>query len=740
MDTSLIIQEFISRQKLGFDLEAFCFKQQLNFIRDPARFKTAVCSRRAGKTVACAAHLIHNAIHRRGSVGVYITLTRANAKRIIWPDLLKINRDYSLGGLVNETELSIRFPKFGDSIIYCSGAKDSSEIEKFRGMAITISYIDECFPGDTDVDTPSGPKKIKDIKLGDKVFNATGVGEVISVSTKKVDKAIKLGFAGKTVTCSLNHPFFTERGWVNAGELRAGDYLVRQEACVRLVRDGVHEAREEGLSFLREQLLSEAQPVHQKPDERPENREESVGFFKKDWSQAENTWRQWERSNATRETYLPASIPGEFRGGLQLRDQNRRGQGTGLSHLLQSGLSHSENQISDRGRRTVPLQQEKPRPEERRLSTFQRLDSVEILEPSDLERLALGDFYDIGVSGHPSYSVADVLVHNCQGFRQYIRELVDDVISKALFDYNGALCLIGTPGPIPAGFFYECATSPDWSHHAWTMFDNPWLERKSGKKAMELIQEDLKRMGVTIDHPKIQRECFGKWVVDQNSLVFQYDRDRNHYDSLPARSQQWSYVIGVDVGFDDADAISVLAWHEHHPDVYLIHEEVQNQEGISALAARIKRLYDKYEPLAIVMDTGALGKKIADELTSRFSLPIQAAEKSRKLEHIELLNDAMRTGRFFAKRDSRFSQDCMLIEWDQDSTELKISDSYHSDIADSVLYAFRYCLQWLSTPEMIKPKANTPEWEEYQADEIERAIKSRLKEEQHPQSPWEGEW
>ena len=128
--------------KPKFCLEDFLFKEQLMLARDPARFATAVCSVRAGKTVTCAADLIDTAIHNPNTVGLYITLARSSAKRIIWPDLHKINREFDLGGIPNESDLSFRFPN--GSIIYCSGASDSTEIEKFRGLSnVALAYIDE---------------------------------------------------------------------------------------------------------------------------------------------------------------------------------------------------------------------------------------------------------------------------------------------------------------------------------------------------------------------------------------------------------------------------------------------------------------------------------------------------------------------------------------------------------------------------------------------------------------------
>jgi hypothetical protein len=99
------------------------------------------------------------------------------------------------------------------------------------------------------------------------------------------------------------------------------------------------------------------------------------------------------------------------------------------------------------------------------------------------------------------------------------------------------------------------------------------------------------------------------------------------------------------------------------------------------------------------MDTGGLGKKIAEELTSRRGLPIEAAQKTEKFAHIELVNDALRTGRLFLPRGSRCGEDALKVEWDRSTPErLKVSDRFHSDVLDALLYGFRACLQWLHVP------------------------------------------
>jgi phage terminase large subunit len=454
LSSSLVERELAKRsQPIAFNISNFLFDKQLAFVQDPASFKTAVCSRRSGKTIACAADLIDTALKNPGVVCLYITLSRKNAKKIIWKEMLAINRDYNLGGHADNTELSLTFPNH--SVVYASGAKDSTEIEKFRGLALKKVYIDES-----------------------------------------------------------------------------------------------------------------------------------------------------------------------------------------------------------------------------------------------------------------------------QSFRSYIRDLIDEVIAPALMDHAGTLVLIGTPGPVPTGYFYECSVNSNdvWSNHAWTFFDNPFIASKSGQTHQSLLDRELKRRGIAIDDPSIQREWFGRWVLDTDSLLLKYNADKNHFIQMP--THKYTYIMGIDLGFVDADAIAILAYSDHEPTTYLVEEYVLDKCGITELVAEIKRLAEKYDVAKMLIDEGGLGKKIAEEIRRRHHIPVVQAEKQRKMENIAFLNDALRTGMFKAKSGSRFAQDTYLVEVDREKStpdKIKVKDNYHSDIIDAVLYAFKESPAYAYQPAKVKPAYKTPAWYEEEVSAMEQA-------------------
>ena len=331
-------------------------------------------------------------------------------------------------------------------------------------------------------------------------------------------------------------------------------------------------------------------------------------------------------------------------------------------------------------------------------------------------------------------------IDEAQDFGPHIESLVDDVLGPAILDYDdGWLAVTGTPGPIPSGFFFDVTEGgkQGYSKHNWSLFDNPYVP---GAKAF--VDDLIKKKAWNADNPTLLREYHGHWVIDLDALVVRYDFVQNGFDCLPHSDAGFDYIIGVDLGFDDADAIAVIGWSKRLESAYLVEEIVVKEQGVTELAQTLDRLIRQYDPLKIVMDTGGLGKKIAEEMRRRFELPIMAAEKTRKSEFIELLNDALRTKKFFAKPDSRFAQDAQRLKWDYERStpdRMVVHDSFHSDIIDAVLYAFRESLHWLYEPEKFKPPPQTEAWFQEQEDEAIARLERELEREKSDQS-WSQAW
>lgn len=306
-------------------------------------------------------------------------------------------------------------------------------------------------------------------------------------------------------------------------------------------------------------------------------------------------------------------------------------------------------------------------------------------------------------------------IDEAQDFGTHLESLINDVLNPSISDYeDGWIALTGTPGPVPQGYFFDITQNKKFGYsvHEWTLFENPYMP-----EPRKFVADLLKRREWDENHPTYLREYRNKWVLDVESLWIRYKETLNDYPVLPAlkNNQKYNYVVGVDLGYRDSDAIAVLAWHSSTPTTYLVEEIITPKQGISELTNQIELMIKKYNPDKIVMDEGALGKKIGEEMRRQKAIPVEGADKVRKQENVEFLNDALRTGKFKAKQSSRFATDSYLIQidWDKSTPDrIIVKKKPHSDIIDAVLYAFKVTHAFAFQAEVETPKYGTPQWQE----------------------------
>lgn len=327
-------------------------------------------------------------------------------------------------------------------------------------------------------------------------------------------------------------------------------------------------------------------------------------------------------------------------------------------------------------------------------------------------------------------------IDEAQDFGGHLQSLVDDVLTPTLTDYQDSwLAITGTPGPIPQGYFYEITAQKKYgfSQHRWTLFDNPYLPN-----ARQFVEELKAKRGWDDTNPTLRREWYNEWVLDLESLLIKWDKAKNDYQTAPIG--KWTYILGIDIGYHDADALAVVGWNDSSPDIYLIDEVLMSGQDITALAHEITRLAKQYDVSKMVIDTGGLGKKVAEEITRRHHLPVKAADKARKMENVAFLNDYLRLGKFKAKASSRFVKDSyqVQIDWDKSTPDrIKVKDTFHSDIIDAVLYAFKESPAYTYQPEATPPAYGSKEWALQEQERMEQALIEHLKSEQQGQEYWD---
>lgn len=324
-----------------------------------------------------------------------------------------------------------------------------------------------------------------------------------------------------------------------------------------------------------------------------------------------------------------------------------------------------------------------------------------------------------------------VAVDEAQDFGSHLQTLVYDVLSPCIADYSdGWIALTGTPGPVPQGFFFDITEKRKFGYsvHAWTVLDNPYMPDPSG-----FINTLIAKNEWADNNPTLLREWRNHWVLDVQSLWIKYSETVNHFQALPERPKNdpYTYLMGIDLGFKDADAIAILAWHEKDPCTYLVEEKITAKQGITELVKQVEDLAKKYDIAKMVIDEGGLGKKIAEEMRRQKAIPVHQADKARKQENVEFLNDALRTGKFKAKGDSRFAKDSYLvqIDWDKSTHDrIVVKKNPHSDIIDAVLYAFKESPAYAYTAPKKTLIKGTKEWADSQADHMFEAAQEHFQE------------
>lgn len=291
-----------------------------------------------------------------------------------------------------------------------------------------------------------------------------------------------------------------------------------------------------------------------------------------------------------------------------------------------------------------------------------------------------------------------------QSFRSHLEELVDDILTPAVSDFeHGQIVVTGTPGPVPKGFFYDITHGGGgFKTHKWSVFENPYMPR-----ARQFVDDLVSRKGWDWEHPTIKREWLGQWVADLDALVYKYNEAKNEIDTLP-RENEWMYVIGIDLGYDpDPTAFVVCAYSEFSPCLYIVETYKETRMILSSVAERTRYFMKKYPMAQLIVD--AADKQAVEEMRQRHGLPLRSAEKHGKAGFIELMNSDLHAGHIKLLRGttSPLKDEWANLVWDSES-DRRIEDSrYENHLSDAALYAWRHCYNyvWRERPKEIDPRS-----------------------------------
>lgn len=371
----------------------------------------------------------------------------------------------------------------------------------------------------------------------------------------------------------------------------------------------------------------------------------------------------------------------------------------------------------------------------------------------EIEKLRGLPFHEVDIDEGASYPA------------QLLEHLLFRIIGPRLGDYGGCLCVVGTPGHVPAGPFYD-ATRPGsdiarpwslreapeyagwqrWSTHSWTLLDGaPFVQALSNLWREALVEKEAN--GWSDQHPVWRREFLGQWAADDTENVFKYrphdengqplnqwDPPRDKYGFAVLPEGDWRFVIGMDMGHSDPFALEVFAYLPTDPTLWHVYEF--NKRGMYARTIAQVLLGDDLSalltggvlgrtgwPEALVADTAGLGEAMLDELRNVYGIRVQAAAKKDKFDAIELSNGDLLDGRVRVLKGSVLEAQMMDLQWSVDDFgHLKENKGQRNDCTDAFVYARRHAFnQFTEAAKVVRPAAGTPQLADLEMAEAEAA-------------------
>lgn len=304
-----------------------------------------------------------------------------------------------------------------------------------------------------------------------------------------------------------------------------------------------------------------------------------------------------------------------------------------------------------------------------------------------------------------------VIIDEAAFFRQDLKKLIYEILKPSMIDHDGTIAMISTTSHLIRSFYFDVSNRKvdGWSLHKWTAEDNPVIAEKFIEEKKELLKNNP---GIE-ETPMYRRMYLNEWVIDNDMLVYKYEESRNSVSELPIKKEPWNYVLGIDLGYNDATAFVVLAFHDHDPNVYIIDMFKKSEMIISDVAEKIKEFQDKYDFQMMVVDGAS--KQAVEEIKQRYDIPLVSTQKTGKRDHIEILNAEMIQGRFkiLAGKGDELVTEYNSLVWDERKLtafgKYEEHASCDNHLADATLYAFRWVYNYAFTEKVLDPVPHSEE-------------------------------
>lgn len=322
---------------------------------------------------------------------------------------------------------------------------------------------------------------------------------------------------------------------------------------------------------------------------------------------------------------------------------------------------------------------------------------------------------------------------------EILRELINEILTPALADNFGTLAMIGTPGNILAGPFWEATTenktTRPWSKRAdyegkrktWRWSWHAWHVEKNVAKPhiWQSALREKEELGIADNDPSWLREWMGEWCPSESLMVYEFSEAKNLYTGALPDDHEWQYLLGLDLGYNDSTAIVVAAFSDTHPHVFQVYDWKEPGCTVDQIEAQVREVMKMFPEMnAMIADTGGLGKTIVASLQEH-GLGFEAAEKRDKHDHIMLVNSDLRAGNIKLLADGSLQAEMRLLQWRDESYKKENKDT-DNHCCDAFLYLIRFAYHYFWEPAESEVVYGSPEyWKAWELEQEQKAERER---------------
>lgn len=359
----------------------------------------------------------------------------------------------------------------------------------------------------------------------------------------------------------------------------------------------------------------------------------------------------------------------------------------------------------------------------------------------EIEKLRGIPHHEVGIDEGASYKT------------QLLDHLLFRILGPRMGDFeNSTIFIIGTPGHILAGPFYEASREgseiarpytnrqlPEyenwgrWSKHSWNLLDGAKTIPAMARLWTEALREK-EANGWSDEHPVWRREYLGHWAADDTSNMFRYRphdletgelynqwdpaKDKYGVAVLPEiEGADWHHVLAMDMGHSDPFSLQVFAWNANSARPKLYHRYEFSKKGMYARTIAELLLGEKLDaqnpggiiaaiggwPDGMAADIAGLGGAMLDELANVYGIRVLKADKRDKFDNIELFNGDLLEQLVYILANTELEKQLASLQWAEDEWgQLREMKGVRNDATDAAIYARRLANHLFGKVEAVK--------------------------------------